>query len=486
MVSHVGKRLRSATVQGRGHRPRGRVGCSRRLAPHRLRQSRSLPAAPPPGGEPFGGNGHHRVSRRPPTNPRLIAHAHLCQLSPSLPPSLLPSLPPSLLPSPLSFAPALALAFLSPCSRRRRRPCSHTTLSLSPPLWTVDWTPCWQRRREWGCAILRASPSPRPSISSRPRFAAWWVNQHSSPPASTMPLLWKPSSSHRHTPSPTTAHRPPHTTHQTPHTTHHTPHTTHHHQSTLNAMDTTVAPTVHTPPLESAPTRHAPATAAGGCGCMDSVWVLCYTAATHLPSVPQSTASWLKAEGFMRRGTSHPTSLLSGPCPTLSQILNSRMPLLTSLTYLTCSPTRTPSVQEGLPLNIISVGATAAAFADLEPFPPSLVPAGAPPPAGSPTLCFSIQFESSGKWPDDLGAISALKTAFYLKLACVPTASKRRFHCPHRTCASSPLLSCSRRSLAGTRACIRTCTRACMRTCAHTHIRTCMQVFPRGAEGHHL
>ena len=76
-----------------------------------------------------------------------------------------------------------------------------------------------------------------------------------------------------------------------------------------------------------------------------------------------------------------------------------------------------PPAQKGLPLSILSVQPTAHAFADLEPFPPTPSPAGEPPPRGSPALQFSIAFESSGKWPDDLTAIAALKAAFYLRLA---------------------------------------------------------------------
>ena len=52
-----------------------------------------------------------------------------------------------------------------------------------------------------------------------------------------------------------------------------------------------------------------------------------------------------------------------------------------------------------LPLAIRAVHATSAVFADLTPFPPTRVPTGAPPPAGAVELSFTIQFESSGKWP---------------------------------------------------------------------------------------
>ena len=41
---------------------------------------------------------------------------------------------------------------------------------------------------------------------------------------------------------------------------------------------------------------------------------------------------------------------------------------------------------------------------------------GAPPPAGASALDFFLNFESSGKWPDNLDAISHLKTAFYLRI----------------------------------------------------------------------
>ena len=66
---------------------------------------------------------------------------------------------------------------------------------------------------------------------------------------------------------------------------------------------------------------------------------------------------------------------------------------------------------------VMAIQPTAAAFADLEPFPPLPGAAGAPPAPGAPALEFAITFETSGKWPDDLEAIARLKTAFYLKLA---------------------------------------------------------------------
>ena len=68
---------------------------------------------------------------------------------------------------------------------------------------------------------------------------------------------------------------------------------------------------------------------------------------------------------------------------------------------------------------IMGLQATSPAFADAEPFPPLPVAAGATPPAGACALDFFISFESSGKWPDDLGAIAHLRTAFYLRLAAL-------------------------------------------------------------------
>lgn len=76
-----------------------------------------------------------------------------------------------------------------------------------------------------------------------------------------------------------------------------------------------------------------------------------------------------------------------------------------------------PRAQKGLPLSILSIKPTTASFCDLEPFPPPPVRQGAAPPSGAPPLHFTIQFESSSSWPDDLEAVSHLKTAFYLRLA---------------------------------------------------------------------
>ena len=70
-----------------------------------------------------------------------------------------------------------------------------------------------------------------------------------------------------------------------------------------------------------------------------------------------------------------------------------------------------------LPLAIRAVHATSAVLADLTPFPPTRVPTGAPPPAGAVELSFTIQFESSGKWPADQDAVAALQTAFCLRIA---------------------------------------------------------------------
>ena len=80
-------------------------------------------------------------------------------------------------------------------------------------------------------------------------------------------------------------------------------------------------------------------------------------------------------------------------------------------------PRLAPTQQKDLPLSIIGIHATSPAFADTEPFPPSAVSSGAPPPAGASALDFFLNFESSGKWPDDLEAISHLKTAFYLRIS---------------------------------------------------------------------
>lgn len=74
---------------------------------------------------------------------------------------------------------------------------------------------------------------------------------------------------------------------------------------------------------------------------------------------------------------------------------------------------------QGLPLSILAIRPAAAIFSHCEEFPPAPSALGAPPPPGSPPLRFVIQFESSGRWPADLGAVQALKGAFYLKLAAL-------------------------------------------------------------------
>uniref|UniRef100_A0A7S4BKK4 Nucleolar protein 6 n=1 Tax=Chrysotila carterae TaxID=13221 RepID=A0A7S4BKK4_CHRCT len=70
-----------------------------------------------------------------------------------------------------------------------------------------------------------------------------------------------------------------------------------------------------------------------------------------------------------------------------------------------------------LPLMITSISSLGAVFSFTEEFPPPAVPTGQSPPIGAPVPQFVVQFESTGKWPDDPVAIAALKTAFYLKMA---------------------------------------------------------------------
>ena len=72
-----------------------------------------------------------------------------------------------------------------------------------------------------------------------------------------------------------------------------------------------------------------------------------------------------------------------------------------------------------MPLAVLSISTTSAAFADTEPFPPTPVPPGSPPPLGAPNLSYTIQFESSGRWPDEMLAVHALCTSFYLRLAAL-------------------------------------------------------------------
>eukprot|EP00966_Prymnesium_polylepis_P245603 5681664-Prymnesium_polylepis.1 len=61
-----------------------------------------------------------------------------------------------------------------------------------------------------------------------------------------------------------------------------------------------------------------------------------------------------------------------------------------------------------LPLAILSIQAAGASFSFTEEFAPAPTAAGSPPPPGSPPLRFVVQFESSGKWPDDLGCAADL------------------------------------------------------------------------------
>ena len=86
---------------------------------------------------------------------------------------------------------------------------------------------------------------------------------------------------------------------------------------------------------------------------------------------------------------------------------------------------------QNLPLAILSVQPVSATFAQLEEFPPAAVPAGAPPPDGAPALRFCVQFESSGRWPDELGAIRALQLAFCLRLAS-QLESQHGYYCEVR------------------------------------------------------
>lgn len=87
---------------------------------------------------------------------------------------------------------------------------------------------------------------------------------------------------------------------------------------------------------------------------------------------------------------------------------------------------------KGLPLTILGVHAAAPAFADTEPFPPSAVASGAPPPPGAAPLDFFITFESSGKWPDNLEAVAQLQTAFYLRLASLVEDQAKEMVCEVR------------------------------------------------------
>lgn len=95
----------------------------------------------------------------------------------------------------------------------------------------------------------------------------------------------------------------------------------------------------------------------------------------------------------------------------------------------------------GLPLAISSIQPVGAIFAHCEEFAPTAdeteaAASAAGGDAGAGALArFVIQFESSGKWPDDLSAIAALKTAFYLKLAELLEAQAAPLRCDPRRAA---------------------------------------------------
>ena len=112
--------------------------------------------------------------------------------------------------------------------------------------------------------------------------------------------------------------------------------------------------------------------------------------------------------------------LLAHPSPPLSSPTASSpsaLPRARPPEHPAAPPLAPPAAQKSLPLAIRAVQPCSATFADLAPFPPSPVAPGTPPPAGAAALRFTLQFESSGKWPDNLDAIATLRTAFYLRLA---------------------------------------------------------------------
>ena len=76
--------------------------------------------------------------------------------------------------------------------------------------------------------------------------------------------------------------------------------------------------------------------------------------------------------------------------------------------YLPPPPCMLAFEQKPLPLAIKSIQPASSALADIACFPPSPVPPGTPPPPGAAPLRFTIQFESSGKWPDSNGLIASL------------------------------------------------------------------------------
>lgn len=96
---------------------------------------------------------------------------------------------------------------------------------------------------------------------------------------------------------------------------------------------------------------------------------------------------------------------------------------------------------EGLPLAISSIQPMGAVFAHCEEFPPTAAEAEAAvacatgvggSTSDSAVARFVVQFESSGRWPDDLEAVAALKTAFYLKLADLLEAQAAPIRCEPR------------------------------------------------------
>lgn len=98
---------------------------------------------------------------------------------------------------------------------------------------------------------------------------------------------------------------------------------------------------------------------------------------------------------------------------------------------------------EGLPLAVASIQPVGAVFSHCEEFPFTALEAeaalsaasaedGEEPIDRSAVARFVVQFESSSKWPDELSAIAALKTAFYLKLADLLEAQAPPIRCEPR------------------------------------------------------
>ncbi|KAH9914177.1 Nrap protein [Epithele typhae] len=91
------------------------------------------------------------------------------------------------------------------------------------------------------------------------------------------------------------------------------------------------------------------------------------------------------------------------------------------------------ALDEELPLSVLNASPICAALRHTEVFVPVAIPLKAReglPPAASylPTMDFVLEFEKSGRWPDDLQAIQKIKLAFFERLAASLAASVKGIH----------------------------------------------------------